>query len=102
MKVQNTPGTAKRSPKCRVCGPWIDHWFNKTDASFFDRAFLRCARCHNSMIVEGGHVVKSSDPNGPEYIVPLCHECNTKDVGVPFEVDCQLVRAVQCTPDSKG
>ena len=95
-KVQNKRGTATRSPKCNVCGSWIEHWFNKTGASALTRIFTSYARCKNSTDVEGAHVVLSNNPNGPEYIVPLCHECNTKDYGVPFEVECMPVPAVQC------
>lgn len=88
--VQNINGSAERWPKCSKCGAWIDHYANGVKSSLLDS--LCCARCGRvSDKLDGAHVVLHSEPHGKVYIIPLCHECNTKDDNNPFEVDCELV-----------
>lgn len=94
MKVQNKP---VHRPACRLCGTWLEHYYRHTLADPIERAFIRCARCGESPDVEGAVVVLASDPHGAEYIVPICHECATKDSGVPFDVKRDLILAEECT-----
>ena len=101
LKVQNRGGTSTRSPKCSVCGPWIEHWYSLKGISFVDRLSgdTCCARCGGEAEV-GGHVIKSDSQDKKEYIIPLCNGCNVKDCGVPYEVEAEfLVPAVH--PDNK-
>lgn len=57
-------------------GDWIDYWETVVGEDFPRVGW--CARCGCRKELEGAHVwIGSNDRD--YYIVPMCHECNTKD-----------------------
>ena len=57
-------------------GGWDDYWSEIVRVDFPKNAY--CLRCGLLKELEGAHVwIGQDDAN--YYIVPMCHECNTKD-----------------------
>ena len=49
--VTHCSGTSNRSPECRVCGSWINHWEKYTTKSF-DNVVFAVARKKSVLILE--------------------------------------------------
>ena len=57
-------------------GDWSDYWETVVDDTF--PRIGSCVRCGCRKELEGAHVWIGFDDRN-YYIVPMCHECNTKD-----------------------
>ncbi|WII73405.1 hypothetical protein QJS83_05920 [Bdellovibrio sp. 22V] len=89
---KNKGGTANRS--CAKCGSWRDHWQKK--ALVVWPIYCAVQGC-TSRAMLGAHV-HNKEISG-ERIIPMCHECNTKDENVIFSIKpgTQYPSANQCT-----
>lgn len=90
--IAHCSGTSKRSPECKKCGSWINHWEKYTKNSL--NSLECCCLCGFGLKEVGAHV-KINGYKG-EWIIPACKSCNSKggnDV-IVYEVD--AVSAIQC------
>ena len=97
----NRNGTAKKSPKCPNCGPWIKHWetLSENDVPLAgDCAVVGCTgRTKDGKLaeIEGCHVMIKGSDDKRVFIAPLCKCCNNKEDGTELKLsrDMILVRA---------
>ena len=97
----NRNGTAKKSPKCPNCGPWIKHWetLSENDVPLAgDCAVVGCTgRTKDGKLaeIEGCHVMIKGSDDKRVFIAPLCKCCNNKEDGAELKLsrDMILVRA---------
>lgn len=89
ISVTHCNGTSNRSPECRVCGSWINHWEN-----YRQYAFGKCCLCNNGKKEVGAHI-KIESKNG-EWIIPTCKSCNSQGGSHKLLYDIYAVSAIQC------
>lgn len=88
----NRNGTAKKSPKCPNCGPWIKHWetlSEKAAPSAGDCAVVGCTgRTKDGKLaeIEGCHVMIKDSDDKRVFIAPLCKCCNNKADGTELKL----------------
>lgn len=86
--ITHCSGTSIRSPKCRVCGSWINHWEN-----YSENSLECCCLCDGEKEV-GAHV-KIDGLNG-EWIIPTSNSCNVEGNEDEIMYDVDAVSAIQC------
>jgi len=93
----NCIGTSKRQKRCKVCGPWRSHWEQKSGKTFPKKCKIK--GCGNKADL-GAHIRNlSTKKSNKQYIIPACYGCNkrgTKKSPVEFQLQKQIVSAVQC------
>jgi len=78
IEVQNKRGTSGRNP-AGAYDSWLDFW----ERAKGRRAMIcEVTSCGGKPDV-GGHVVKAGE-GGTEYILPMCHACNSKPADEVF------------------
>ena len=94
----NKDGTGKRSPECKTCGPWKDHWCNHTGKDWPDTCSVK--DCYNDAEV-GAHIINSNVVG--ERIAPFCKPCNNKgkETELTLKGETSLSKAVQNTAKCK-
>jgi hypothetical protein len=79
IKIRNKKGTGGDTPP-RGYSSWLEYWEkNKNKKATLCEAKL----CYNPADV-GGHVIKSG-MGSEEYILPICHKCNSRSEEEEFE-----------------
>lgn len=66
------------SPSDESEGSMIDYWEERTGIDLSSRLWL-CPKCGGKFeraLLDGAHVVLSLSQNDPQYITPLCQNCN--------------------------
>lgn len=113
-KVTHCHGTSERSPECRVCGSWINHWEKYVNERIDIDTLLttdifhvadKCCICgQEDKFYLGDEIVGAHvriDGHNGEWIIPICKRCNSS--GKSKEDDVKTVQysvfavsAIQC------
>ena len=86
--VTHCSGTSNRSPECRVCGSWINHW-----EKYATNSFNKCCICGGKKEV-GAHI--SIEYRIGEWIIPACKSCNSQGGTHTLKHSIYAVSAIQC------
>lgn len=73
IKIIHANGSSKISPKCHVCGSWIEHYKNRKNIT--NPKCCACGKCANV----GAHIQLCQ--HGDWWIVPMCKTCHDNKEG---------------------
>ena len=86
IKIRNKKGTAKPAPEGYLS--WLEFWQERKPVS---DGICKIYNCSNQA-TDGGHVIIHGE-GGKEYILAICHQCNSQP-----EDEVMLTNAVYLVP----
>ena len=88
----NRNGTAKKSPACPNCGPWVKHWETLSGEKIPANGDCAVEGCDGKTKegklaeIEGCHVMIKGSDDKRVFIAPLCTCCNNKADGAELKL----------------
>ena len=79
-KIRNMRGTSNLGCSC---GTWIDHYHNHSATKATGCSVAGC----DGPAALGAHVYYADGIDPSQYIVPMCHQCNSSDDDMPLRPD---------------